>query len=486
MNFTNGIYSFHIRHDDGARLYIDNLLKIDAWNTCCVWDITNVSLQTGVHTIRMEMFENSGAAHAQLWWEQEGTGIDCSQVSYIGVILYQNVTCNKDTSGNTKAFSSPTDWIDVVSDFNDITSSIYVSPGWSIKVFEKSIEQGGGSWRCITGSMWDLGIDSYANGDTERKINDDISSIQVYNQNNCLTSDTVAPNISWIAPTSNQQVYNVGNQILALEASANDNVGVSSVVFSRWDYVNLTTVNIGTAYTSSYRINFDTSTLLPDWNEVDVTAYDSAGNSASSYIWLYHTNTATTKTFSSVAAQDGWMIESNETSGVGLMLNNTALTFSVGDDALKRQYRGILSFSTGVSLPDNAIITGATLKIKKSAATAGINPLTALQGFMIDIKKGFFGTTTTLVTSDFQVATGTAGKSYGPFMPALVDNWYTIDLTGTKDYINKLSTASGLTQIRLRFKLDDNNDKIANYIMFYSGNAPAVNRPQLIIQYYVP
>jgi hypothetical protein len=43
-----------------------------------------------------------------------------------------------------------------------------------------------------------------------------------------------------------------------------------------------------------------------------------------------------------------------------------------------------------------------------------------------------------------------------------------------------------VTQIRLSFKLDDNNNTIANYLKLYSGNAPAASRPQLIIEYYVP
>jgi hypothetical protein len=50
-------------------------------------------------------------------------------------------------------------------------------------------------------------------------------------------------------------------------------------------------------------------------------------------------------------------------------------------------------------------------------------------------------------------------------------------------YINKL----GLTQFRLRFTLDDNNDSISNYIRFYSGNAALASvRPLLIVKYYLP
>jgi hypothetical protein len=127
-------------------------------------------------------------------------------------------------------------------------------------------------------------------------------------------------------------------------------------------------------------------------------------------------------------------------------------------------------------------ITGVTLKIRQQAIVGGGNPVTMFQGFMVDIKNGTFGTSALQVT-DFQAA---ASKSYGPFTAALVGGWYSINLTSAKAYVNKLSTLSGLTQIRLRFKLDDNNNAVANYLSLYSGSAPVSSRPQLIIQYYVP
>jgi len=189
-----------------------------------------------------------------------------------------------------------------------------------------------------------------------------------------------------------------------------------------------------------------------------------------------------TLTLRSVGAYDGWVLESSETSNIGRTLNSTATSYRLGDDAAKKQYRGILSFSTGASLPDTAVITKIILKIKKSAVVGGGNPLTIFQGFMVDIKNGTFGTTV-LQASDFQTA---ASNMYGPFKPALVSGWYSIILTNAKNYINKLSSGSGLTQIRLRFKLDDNNNTVANYLSLYSGNAGMLNSPQLIIQYYVP
>jgi hypothetical protein len=186
--------------------------------------------------------------------------------------------------------------------------------------------------------------------------------------------------------------------------------------------------------------------------------------------------------FTSAAARDGWVLESTEVSNVGGSMNSAATTFRLGDDATKKQYRGILSFSTGATLPDTAVITGITLKVKKSAIVGGGNPVAVFKGFMADIKKGFFGTAA-LQTSDFQA---TASKAYGPFVLTPVSSWYSIDLTSGKAYINKLATNSGLTQIRLRFKLDDNNNATANYLSLFSGNAPAASQPQLIIQYYVP
>ena len=61
--------------------------------------------------------------------------------------------------------------------------------------------------------------------------------------------------------------------------------------------------------------------------------------------------------------------------------------------------------------------------------------------------------------------------------------WYSIDLTGASAFINKLAIGSGLTQIRLSFKLDDNNNAVANYLRLFSGNVGAANYPQLIITY---
>ena len=195
--------------------------------------------------------------------------------------------------------------------------------------------------------------------------------------------------------------------------------------------------------------------------------------------YVFFNTPSTAVTFTSIAAQDGWVLESSETSNAGATMNNVANTFSLGDNAAKQQYRGILSFNTS-AIPDTATITGVMLKVKKSAIVGGGNPVSIFQGFMADVKNGFFGAAALQVT-DFQTI-GTA--SYGPFIVAPVGNVYNINLTPARLKINKLPANSGLTQIRLRFKLDDNNNTVANFLNLFSGNAtnPA-DRPHLVITY---
>jgi hypothetical protein len=184
--------------------------------------------------------------------------------------------------------------------------------------------------------------------------------------------------------------------------------------------------------------------------------------------------------FYSAGTYDGYILESTETSSVGGSANASETTIRLGDDASDRQYRSILSFNTA-SLPDNAVITSIVLKIKKQGLV-GTDPFTTHQGLKVDIRKPYFGTEIGLAASDFQA---TAGKSsVGTFSTTPSAGWYTVTMNSTAyPYINTTST----TQFRLRFQLDDDNDNVADYIKFFSGdNAIISYRPLLIIQYYLP
>jgi hypothetical protein len=163
---------------------------------------------------------------------------------------------------------------------------------------------------------------------------------------------------------------------------------------------------------------------------------------------------------------------------VGGTMSSTGSTFYVGDNAQKKQYRGILHFNTA-TMPDTAVITKVTLKLKLQG-TIGTSPFNTHGNLLVDIRKGAFGTNALQLT-DFKATS--SKDSIGTISKTPVSGWYTkIWTSGIFTYINKV----GVTQFRLRFTKDDDNDTVADYLKFYSGNAGASYQPQLIIEYYVP
>ena len=70
LRLEKGLYRFSTETDDGVRLYIDGRRVIDEWRAMSrTRHSYEIRLSMGVHTIRMEYFERSGAASAKLTWE---------------------------------------------------------------------------------------------------------------------------------------------------------------------------------------------------------------------------------------------------------------------------------------------------------------------------------------------------------------------------------------------------------------------------------
>jgi hypothetical protein len=242
------------------------------------------------------------------------------------------------------------------------------------------------------------------------------------------------------------------------------------------------TVTVATGkYNGTLRLDVLDDDSIKDGNNTPLGG-PGAGNGDFTSGEAYTVTKKYSNTLRSIAAQDGWLLESGERTNKGGTLNNAANTFFLGDNAQRKQYRSILSFRTK-NLPDNAVITRVVLKVRKQGIAGGGNPVNLFQGFVVDVKLGFFGPVAGLQVNDFRA---NANGSYGPFKPALKNGWYTINLTPANALINKLATKGGVTQFRLRFKLDDNNNAAANYLTLFSGNAPAASRPQLLIEYHVP
>ena len=190
----------------------------------------------------------------------------------------------------------------------------------------------------------------------------------------------------------------------------------------------------------------------------------------------------TTVTFISVAAQDGWVLESSETSNAGGSIDATAsgtAALRVGDDNKNKQYKSVVSFDTS-AIPDGATILSVTLRLRRGTVS-GTNPFTTHGTCWVDVQSGSgFSGSTALQTGDFQAA-ATAVQAASLTNAANNLDWSTGNLNAAGlAAINK----TGTSQLRVYFNLDDNNDGGADYIGYYSGdNGTAANRPQLVVTY---
>jgi hypothetical protein len=246
---------------------------------------------------------------------------------------------------------------------------------------------------------------------------------------------------------------------------------------------------------STYRVSVNTGSgngtlrldLVDDDSIIDVQGNPlggvGAGNGDFSAGETYTVNRSITNLvtagFRSTGAYDGWVLESGENSNAGGTLDRGATTISVGDDARNRQYRGILSFNTS-SLPDNAVIVAVQVKVKRQG-TVGTNPYATHGALLVEIRGGAFSNNIGLQKSDFSDPAST-GSVRDQMIP-ITSSWYAAQLAPAN---LPLVSRTGSTQFRLFFSRDDNDDRSADSIRFYSGNSASANVPQLIVMYYVP
>jgi hypothetical protein len=189
----------------------------------------------------------------------------------------------------------------------------------------------------------------------------------------------------------------------------------------------------------------------------------------------------TVVTLTSVAAQDGWALESGETTNAGGSIDSTANTTSalrVGDDNKDKQYKTVVSFDTS-SIPDGATILSATLRLRRGTLS-GTSPFTTHGTCWVDVQTEGLSGSTTLQTGDFQAAAA-AVQAASLSNAASNGSW-------SEGSLNAAGLAAlsktGTTQLRVYFNLDDNDDNGNDYLGYYSGdNTTAANRPQFVVTY---
>jgi hypothetical protein len=192
------------------------------------------------------------------------------------------------------------------------------------------------------------------------------------------------------------------------------------------------------------------------------------------------TKTPVPVTFTSVAGEDGWVLEASENSNNGGSINNTNNTFWLGDDDQDRQYRAFVSFDTS-SLPNNATVLSATLRIK-SIALVGTNPFSILGDLWVQIKEGAYNDNAALETDDFSALPSTPGNLSSVFNSTPSSGWYSAEIySSALQYVNR----TGTTQFRLRFSTDDNDNATADYLKFLAGDFTS-DWPELVITYTLP
>jgi Bacterial Ig domain len=100
--------------------------------------------------------------------------------------------------------------------------------------------------------------------------------------------DTEPPTVHWLSPGEDGEVFDVGYEMVHLEVVATDNGTIEKVHFFRWDAQNEVFVDIAEVTEPPYAVEFHSSVLNYEWNQILARVYDSAGNvSERIFIWIY-------------------------------------------------------------------------------------------------------------------------------------------------------------------------------------------------------
>jgi len=158
-------------------------------------------------------------------------------------------------------------------------------------------------------------------------------------------------------------------------------------------------------------------------------------------------------------------------------INNDYL--AVGNKTTTSQVSSIFSFNTE-ALPNNAIITEARIFLTRGAVS-GQNPLSlyGTDDIVLDIKSGFFGSSSLLEPADFSANSSAANIACVVGQATKNEHKIRLEFTDTTflSHINK----TGITQFRLTLNTFDNGND--NVVYFFGNNSDSINKPLLDVKY---
>jgi len=186
---------------------------------------------------------------------------------------------------------------------------------------------------------------------------------------------------------------------------------------------------------------------------------------------------------------DGHVEESHEDSDVGHYAPTNGRILYVGDDAGDKQVMAVLSFDTS-SLGAAAHILSARLELVYQGKSGNpVNPGAPehMGDLVVDMRcandpPSYYGSVPATEAQDFQAYSHITNATIAPVGPA-GGGLYAADLTPeAAAQINK----NGLTQMKLRFTRDDNDNQVKDQLHFYSGDNVLSLKPRLVIEYLAP
>jgi hypothetical protein len=187
------------------------------------------------------------------------------------------------------------------------------------------------------------------------------------------------------------------------------------------------------------------------------------------------------KTFKSVGADDGYVLEQSELSSTGGTVSSTLTTntaIRAGDSASDQEYRGFASFTT-LDIPDAVTIVSARVRFKRGTVV-GTSPFGTHGSLTVDVNTAGFSGDLALEAADWQAS-------------ASATNVCTLPEPAVGGWAECLFNAAGLTainrggrtQVRIHFTTGDNDDAGSDYMGFHSGEtATDADRPELIVTYF--